>query len=309
MGQLNKMVMENKELFDYTLDRLKKNIATRFIPERLKDPSYNVDDGARICEIMFKGLCECDILKYDIVVDNFIAFSQEFLRLQAELERTGKYHYGSFLEAQKEIYDNPAVMEGRYLPGLFLSQALWINHQKIQSFFAQEFCSGLLSKGTVIEVPVGTGIFLSRFMESNPSWIGEGYDISSSAVAFSRKVLGYTCSSLSIKVEKEDVFSLPVRQFDRAVCGLLLENMDDPKMLLAKLRGLLAPEGKLFMTASVWASTIDHLHLFKSVQEIKEMIEQYFVIEKDLALPVFQGKKADDEKTPINYACVLRHKL
>jgi len=133
--------MDSQALFDYTSEKLKTKIATHLIPERLKDQQYDVKAGARICEIMYRGLCGSDAASYDRAVDNFIALSQEFLNLQAELERTGKYHHGSFQVVKREIYDNPAVMEGRYLPGLLLSQAFWINHQKILRFFNDVFCS------------------------------------------------------------------------------------------------------------------------------------------------------------------------
>jgi hypothetical protein len=35
------------------------------------------------------------------------------------------------------------------------------------------------------------------------------------------------------------------------------------------------------------------------------MLERYFTIESELALNLKEGKRPEDARTPINYACVL----
>ncbi|GEM_PF-1339748 len=307
------LITNPQELFNFTLQKLKENIATRHILERVQDSQYDQQFGTEICSLIF-SLCEKNEDLYQQRINQFISFCHEFLRLQAELERTQKYHFSSFEEAKKEIYDNPAVMENRYLYGLLFSQAFWINHHKIFQLFRNEFCNSLPPQGTVLEVPVGTGIFLSAFLQQNPTWVGTGYDISPSAITLSQKVLAAT-------IGKSDKFTLPtVRQenifevkenkrYDRIICGLLLDNVENPHQLLQKLDQLLVPGGKIFLTTNAWASTIDHLYLFKSVQEIKQLLEQYFSIEQDLALSVILSKRPEEEKTPVNYACILTKKV
>jgi len=301
-----------QELFNFTLQKLKDNIATRCILERVQDPQYDQQLGIEMCSLIF-SLCEKNESIYQQRINNFISFCHEFLRLQAELERTERYHFSTFEEAKKEIYDNPAVMENRYLYGLLFSQAFWINHNKIFQLFRNNFCNSLSKKGTVLEVPIGTGIFLATFLQQNPAWIAKGYDISPSAVTLSLKVLsailGKSSLSTLSSVLLEDIFKVTENKtYDRIICGLLLDNVEDPHQLLQKLSQLLAPGGKIFLTTNAWASTIDHLYLFRSVQEIKQLLEQYFSIEQDLALSILASKKPEEEKTPVNYACILTRK-
>ena len=296
------------ELLRYTLEKLKNNLATRRIPDRLKDPAYDTQRGAEICQLMF-SLCHNDLAEYGVALKDFIDFSEEFLRLQMELERTGKYHFSSYSEAKKNIYDNPEVMERRYLQGLLLSQALWINQHKILNFFISEFCINNFQGGRMVEVPVGTGIFIAEFMQRNLSWQAEGYDISSSAIAMAKRTVTFKVPQAPIQLEKKDVFDIQEKKpYHRIVCGLLLENMENPALLLRQLQKILSAEGMIFLTASVWASTIDHLYLFKSVKEIQTMIRAYFDIEKELVLNVFPERTPEEEKTPLNYACILKHK-
>ncbi len=292
--------------FHTALEKLGTNFATRGIPTKLQGEGFNEALAKEICSVTHT-LSGSDVA-YDTILTHFIDFSVEFLKLQAELEQTGEYHFGSFQETQDEVYQNPEVMETTYLNGLLLSQALWINHNKIFTFFSQTICQDERETGKVIEVPVGTGIFLSEFLKHNPEWTADGFDISPSAVKYSQKVLDIRNPSHTANLAVRNVFDIPEEgQYDTIICGLLLENLEQPRDLLKKLQGMLAQDGRIFMTASAWASTIDHIYVFKSVQEIKDMMSEYFDIEKDLALNVFEGKLPTDEKTPINYACILKH--
>ena len=298
-----------EELFNQTLEKLKGNIATRCILERIQHPQYDQKLGKEICSLIF-SLCDENENLYSKKISDFISFCHEFLRLQAELERTQKYHFSSFEEAKKEIYDNPTVMENRYLYGLLFSQAFWINHHLIFQWFNQKFCSALPKTGTVLEVPLGTGIFIGKFLQQNPFWTGQGYDISASAVTLSQKVLSKTLDQLTLpSLQQADIFKVDHKiKYDRIICGLLLDNVEDPRLLLHKLAELVTPNGKIFLTTNAWASTIDHLYLFKSVQEIKELLQEYFEIEDDLALSILPSKPAEQEKNPVNYACILSSK-
>lgn len=237
-------------------------------------------------------------------MNDFIHFSLEFLQLQVELDKTGSYRLHSYQEAFDTVYNNPEVMTKRYLNGLLLSQAFWINHYKMFAFFRQNFCLGNATQGSMLEVPIGTGIYSSEFIRHNPGWISIGYDISESAVHFAKQLI-QAHNGLSMDIRKENIFDLSTEQkYDNIIRGELLEHLEKPTELLAKLKDLLADDGKLFLTTAIWAASVDHIYLFKSAQEVRDMILPYFKIESEIVLNVFD-KKPDDEKTPISYACVL----
>ncbi len=78
--------------------------------------------------------------------------------------------------------------------------------------------------------------------------------------------------------------------------------------MLEKLKVLLNDNGKLFLTTVAWAASIDHIYLFRSVEEIRDLLEKYFNIEEELALTVFENKNIHDQDTAINYAAILTKK-
>lgn len=295
-------------LWDYTLNRLREHFATKNIPEKLKDPAYNQELAEHVCSLLY-NLCNKDMKLYDKAVTDFIDYSIEFLKLQLELEKTGSYLFSSYKEAHDKVYQNKEVMESRYLNGLLLSQALWINHHKIINYFITEFCHQTTETGKVMEVPVGSGIFISEFAARNKNWAAEAYDISPSSVAFAKKIIKMKMPDSTITIIQKNIFDLPQEiKYDKIICGELLEHLEDPDQLLIKLKSMLHSQGRLFLTTAIWAAAIDHIYLFKSAQEVRAMLQQHFTIEKELVLTVFSGKLAEDEKTPINYACILTHK-
>ena len=289
---------------------LKEDRSTLRIPETIKDPKYNQKFGEDICQMMF-DLCNKDLNFYEQSVKDFIDLSREFIQLQVELEDTGKQHFSSHSEVNQEIYGNQEVMQKRYLKGIFLSQAFWINQHKTMNFFVDDFCPNQNPKGKILEVPLGTGIFTYEFMKRNPNWNIKGVDISESAVDFSKNLLNIRNLDHqgSVNLATKDVFHLSEEnKFEKIICGCLLENFENPRDLLVKLKNLLAENGKLFLTSTAWAAGIDHIYLYKSVQEIREMLEEYFRIEKEIVLSIFPGRDPEKEKTATNYACILTNK-
>ncbi len=143
----------------------------------------------------------------------------------------------------------------------------------------------------MLEVPAGTGIYLSEFSRRNPGWATAGMDISVHAVKYAESIARLNSAPKAL-IECDDVFSLPEeRSYDRIVCGELLEHLENPEELLHKLDGLLAPNGKIFLTTAIWAASLDHIYLFRSTAEARAMIAARFDITSELALSVLDGKK------------------
>ena len=298
--------MRNDELFSLALDDFKESWATQTIAAKVQSSDYDRGFGERICRLMFEK-CERDLDQYRAALRDFIALSEEFLRLQFELDRTGRYLYATFEEARRAVYDNPEVMDGRYLNGLFLSEAFWVNHTRIHGYFIAQFAERTRPSGSVLEVPSGTGIFITEFMRLNPAWAATAIDLSASAVRFTRAMVRLN-GGCPVAVREQDVFDLPHEPYDRIICGELLEHLEFPERLLETLRRLLATDGKIFLTTAIWAASPDHIYLFKSTREVREMLGRFFAIESDLALNVRDAQAPDQERTPINYACVLVHR-
>ncbi len=295
-------MVPDEELVRIAHQALEGHWATQSIPKRLQEPGYDPAFAQRICNLAFEKSSR-NLEGYGKALGDFIALSEEFVRLQLELDATGHYKYSNYDEVRTAVYDNAELMESRYLNGLLLSQAFWINHYKMLMFFIEYFCHPSAATGTLLEVPSGTGIFISEFARMNPGWGATALDLSESSVAFTREVS--RLNGAAVNAIKSDVFDLPEdRRFDRIICGELLEHLEQPELLLEKLARLVAPNGIIFLTTAIWAANIDHIYLYVSAREAREMIAKFFAIDSELVLNVKDGARPEDERTPINYACI-----
>ena len=90
------------------------------------------------------------------------------------------------------------------------------------------------------------------------------------------------------------------------LCGEFLEHLEDPLGALKKLYSILDDDGELFLTVAVYAAMIDHIYLYKSVQEVRDQIlDAGFGIKSELVQNVFQRGKSEGAETPINYSAIL----
>lgn len=237
----------------------------------------------------------------------FIRYSNEFLKLQARLNREGRYLHASFAEVNRAVYQNP-VMDDYYLDGLFLSQVLWPNHYRMGQFFRS--CANCVTLSSeVLDVPSGTGIY-SYFIKTGFRF---QHLVSVDISDYSRRYTEYVlsgCSSASglVQVARQDLFEIEgEHRFDFIACGELLEHIEAPPTFLAQLDRLLKPEGTLFLTTAIYAAAIDHIWLFRNVAEVRELLRQRFHLVSELALPVsLDAYRPDMDREPINYACVLK---
>ena len=172
------------------------------------------------------------------------------------------------------------------------------------------FMSNLPSTGNILEVPSGTGFFLCEFLRKNPNWFAVGVDLADSSIEFNHKLFQVNkISKNSYKIIKMNFHQLePNKKYDRILCGEFLEHLEDPLSALKKLKSLLTDNGKLFVTAAVWAAHIDHIFLYKSSEEVRNHIKKAGLkIEKELVQAVFEKDEADPEKEkiPVSYAAIL----
>src|SRR3989344_6299664 len=215
------MKMDEDKLLTYTLEKLKDNFATANVPRILNEESYDANFAKKICSLMFE-MSEKNIELYDQAIQDFIDLSVEFIVLQSELEKKRRYKYANFAEVEKAVLENKDIMPGRYLNGLLFSKAFWLNHYKILEFFKGRFCpSG--SEGRVLEIPIGTGIFLSEFMKRNESWNSKGYDLSTFSVNFAKKFISVN-NGKNADITKKNLFDIEESEkYDKILCGEIME--------------------------------------------------------------------------------------
>lgn len=236
----------------------------------------------------------------------FIRYSNEYLVLQARLNKEGKYLHSSYAEVNRTVYQGD-VMDRYYLDGLLLSQPLWPNHYRMGLYF-QSCLAKVGPAARVLDVPTGPGCYsllLARHLQFDSL---DAFDISPHAIEYASQLLTTATPSGRVNCRVGNVLELePVPTYDMISCGELLEHLEQPQLLLAKLRALLKPGGTIFLTTAIFAAAIDHIFLLRNVLETQTLLREYFTIESELILPVtLEEYHPGMDRVPINYACVLR---
>ncbi|MDF1859097.1 MAG: class I SAM-dependent methyltransferase [Verrucomicrobiales bacterium] len=246
------------------------------------------------------------------VVEAYAQMSTDYLRLQKELEETGRYHYQTFEEAKRHVYDNEKVMRGYYLDGLILSQIWWPNHYRIYRFFIDVFLNSMPETGLVCEVGPGHGLFTATFLRNKPNWRLLAYDTSEFSIAYTSNWISHTPGTTSENYSLIHEYSgegMKKRgdQFDSIICGEVLEHLEDPLSFLRNLIEYAKPEAVFYLTTAMYAANIDHLYLFHSADEVRELINEsgLQIIEEEV-LPVNESDSINDTDVPMNYVCTAR---
>jgi SAM-dependent methyltransferase len=85
--------------------------------------------------------------------------------------------------------------------------------------------------------------------------------------------------------------------FDAAICCELLEHIPNPEAFLGKIRTILAPGGRLFVSAAVRMESVDHLTFFATTEEVGRMLEdQGFDILEEMSVPFVNRRPVDSRK-------------
>ena len=281
-----------------------KNVLTE-----LKNIGLDYEYCEDICKKGF-SLSDNNFGKYYENLHSLVLFSLEFLKLQVRLVKTGKYLYSSFKEVNRYVYNNPdrKLTGPWYMMALYFSQVFWVTHYNVNKFFLEEICKGNKEDGLILEAPSGTGLFISNFLSRNPSWYGTALDLSDSAIEFTRRMVDTFDISEQVGLCKHDFFKyVPSFKYDIVLCGEFLEHLEKPEVALDKLYSFVKDDGFVFLTVAVYASMIDHIYLYKSVEEVREQIKNVgFSIDKELVQNVFKNKGPEDSCTPINYSVIIR---
>jgi len=256
--------------------------------------------------VILKDYFGNDVEKKSKAIDSFIKYSNEFLFLQVKLKKTGRYLYQTFSEIEENVYQSK-LMDDYYLDGLLLSQFFWPNHYKILEHLQCHVANS--SYSSVLDAPCGSGLQAAVIASEIPGAKIDCVDLSPFSLNFTRRLidgLGMGHKSLTYKVQ--NIFDT-TGKYDFICCGELLEHLESPTTLLATLKSLLNQDGRIYLTTAIYAAAIDHLYLFHSVKEVRDMIKEFFYIESEIILPVslkqFNEEIVDE---PINYAAILKHR-
>jgi len=206
-------------------------------------------------------------------VKGYGAFVMDSMRRQKRFEQDLSYPAKTYAEAAAEVYFNDDYMRRQYLPGLLLSHYLWTHHYQQIEYFKGFFLTWMERQRITefVEIGVGTGLYSRLALQHLPRLRGLGLDISPAALRFAAEHVASFGFSDRYQTRQQNVVEQPSERRYRAVfCVELLEHLADP---VALLKGLCAPDGKLFVTAALNAAHADHIHLYRQPQEVLAQVD------------------------------------
>ena len=248
----------------------------------------------------------------DFAIESYLDMVKKMMKCQIEFLKTGSYPVFDSSEAMASVYTDEKKMKS-YLFGLALSQFLWGTHYQIFKFF-QSKIKGLHSQvNSYLEIGPGHGLFLYsalEYLDKNSNIIA--VDISPVAITVTRSIMEYFLPQRSndIIYYSEDMQKLNLdNKFDFITMGEVLEHVDCPDKLVAKLSYLLNEKGHAFISTCVNCPAIDHVYQFTSINEIRKLITAYGLnIEDELILPVenLPMNEIVEKKITINYCSLVK---
>jgi 2-polyprenyl-3-methyl-5-hydroxy-6-metoxy-1,4-benzoquinol methylase len=191
-------------------------------------------------------------------------------------QREGRYRLSTFEEANREVYANAPLMK-RYMDGLFVSDALWVNHASAMNDFARIHLPSLAAGGAHLEIGPGHGMLLylaDRYgaFDSLSAW-----DVSATSIEHTRHVLELLGRADRVALSLQDMYAPQALEanrgrFDAIVLSEVLEHLERPREAIDIIRELLAPGGSVWINVPANGPAPDHLYLLRSPQEAADLV-------------------------------------
>jgi SAM-dependent methyltransferase len=193
--------------------------------------------------------------------------------LEEELffRRHGRYRLSSFAEAEASVYGDPAVM-ARYMNGLLLTQLFWRPHAEALQFFRDVFLPANPPNFSHLEIGPGHGLLLHLAATAPRCGTVEAWDISETSLVATRATLQTLGGAARAVLKQREFQDTPEGRFQSIVFSEVLEHLEDPRDALRIVRGLLAPDGRLFLSVPVNSPAPDHIYLFRTPEEAVDMV-------------------------------------
>jgi 2-polyprenyl-3-methyl-5-hydroxy-6-metoxy-1,4-benzoquinol methylase len=277
--------------------KLRKNIA-------YFDDSYYLEANSFL--IKYSNFLASQNKTIDYAIDCYLNMIGDVTAETIQFLQTDKYSSTTFQEVNKRVYDNPETME-YYMHGLLMSQFLWKHHYQIFNYFTQTLPEYKNQIKNYLEIGAGHGLYLSKAIEildktTNFSVV----DISNTSIELAKNFVNHSCVTYNVS----DIFDFDIGTlFDFITMGEVLEHVEDPLKLLSKLNNLLTAKGIVFVTTPTNAPAIDHIYLFRNVEEIRALIKLAgfdIISEKIFFAEDVTAEDAEKFKVTILYGAFLK---
>jgi 2-polyprenyl-3-methyl-5-hydroxy-6-metoxy-1,4-benzoquinol methylase len=201
-----------------------------------------------------------------------------YLQTQVVYTRSGRYASSSFDDVRAKVYENAEVMNGYYLDGLYLSQAFWPGHLRVNRFFRNEFVKRVPAGARFLEVGVGHGWFFSEMLLRVSNSRGTALDISPFSINYAEavtRVRGVDPARYTMRQgDALRDLGVPRGTLDASICGEVLEHVEQPRQLVERIRDSLRPGGLAYFSAPAKSDAVDHIYEFSDADKVFEVVAQ-----------------------------------
>jgi len=304
-----KLIMEN---IKYVLDYIYKKSP---LQQKKIESFIEVQDEGFIIEFndflnLYSSYLKANNLSIDFCLDAYLKMINDMFRCQVKFMKSGEYPVSKTQDAIDNVYTNQTKMLS-YMIGLALSQYLWKTHYEMFMHLKFELNMNKDKVNSYLEIGPGHGLFLKSAINLlSDSVEMTAIDISPVSLDISKSIIKYFYPNKKVNFINEDILNLDLQSsFDFIVMGEVIEHVENPKVLLHKINKLLAPNGQAFISTCINCPMIDHLYHFKTVDEIREMLNRCgleIVSEKVLPVESLDMSEIIERKITINYSAIVR---
>ena len=237
----------------------------------LKKAGQDYLDKANVFFDKYVKYVESQGKNLDFGIDCYLRMIADLNYESVKFQETGQYSSSSFAEVNERVYNNPDVME-YYMHALLLSQFLWVQHNRVFNFFNDYIDAHRDKITSYLEIGAGHGLYLEEAINR----IGDGarydvVDISETSIQLSESFVENKTPNFILC----DIFEYePGIKYDHITMGEVLEHVEDPVGLLKRLGELVADDGRIYITTPTNSPTIDHIYLFRNIQDIQDVIHE-----------------------------------
>lgn len=247
-------------------------------------------------------------LSLDYLAESYLTILGDTLDEQLYFRENGHYRHSTFSDVAESVYHNTDYMD-RYMYGLAISTFLWPNHVEMSRFLRRTLPRG--GAGRYLEVGPGHGFLLLSAVEAGAFDDYLAVDLSTASVEQTRTIVEHFHPDAPARVEQRDFLTahdLEPDSFDAVVMGEVLEHVEQPGVFLRRIAELAKPDAYVFVTTCINAPAVDHIYLWRTTDELEELItDSGLTIVEPLRLP-YEGKSLEESRAeglPINVAYVL----
>lgn len=247
---------------------------------------------------------------YDLreIASSYSWMCREIIKEQIYFKKYGKYRYKSLDEVLEKVYNDQTYMR-KYMIGVGISQVLWRNHHLMYRFWLNQLRN---SQGqSYLEIGVGHGMFFKTALSLDTYRSYIGLDISPISLAMTADLINSCTNKAKAQMILQDALETDRydEQADFVTMGEVLEHVEQPQLLINKVYKMLRKGGRAYISTCANAPVIDHIYLFNTIDEIRELLYAAgFTLLDDIAIS--NDNIPEDrwipEKANISYAAIIQ---